>query len=132
MAGVTRDEEFRLPKFGDLESAIMNVVWQTDDSLLVREVLDRLERDLAYNTVQTVMEILHRKGWLTKERDGRAFRYEAAASRDDYVSGLVGEALAVSDDSTAALVGFVERMQPEEVGELRRLLDSAREQGERG
>ncbi|WP_458040892.1 MULTISPECIES: BlaI/MecI/CopY family transcriptional regulator [Bacteria] len=121
-----------MPKFGNLESAIMNAVWHADRPLLVRDVLDRMGRELAYTTVQTVMEILHRKGWLTKSRDGRAFRYGAAASRDEYVSGLVGEALALSDDSTAALVGFVERMQPDEVDELRRMLGSAREQRERG
>lgn len=120
-----------MPKFGDLESAIMTEVWRSGEPLLVRDVLEGLGRDLAYNTVQTVMEILHRKGWLTKSRDGRAFRYGAAASRDDYVSGLVGEALSLSDDSTAALVGFVERMQPDEVDELRRMLDSAREHGDR-
>lgn len=116
-----------MPKFGELESAIMNEVWRADEPLPVREVRDRLDRQLAYNTVQTVAEILHRKGWLTKERVGRAFRYGAAASREHYVAGLVREALSSTDDRAAALVGFVEEMQPEEATELHRLLSEALE-----
>ena len=118
-----------MPKFGDLESAIMEQIWRADSALLVREVLDGLDRGLAYNTVHTVTEILYRKGWLTKEREGRAFRYGAAAGRDKYVAGLVTEALSFTDDRTAALVGFVEGIRPEEAEELHRLLSAAREQG---
>jgi predicted transcriptional regulator len=116
-----------MPKFGDLENAIMTTVWQAEGSLLVREVLERVDRGAAYNTIQTVTEILHRKGWLTKERDGRAFRYSPAASREDYIAGLVREALSSTDDRAAALIGFVEGMQPEEADELHRLLSAARQ-----
>ncbi len=115
-----------MPKFGDLENAIMGEVWQADGPLLVRELLERLGRGGAYNTVHTVTEILYRKGWLTKERDGRAFRYGPAASREEYIAGLVREALSFTDDRAAALVGFVEGMQPEEAEELHRLLSAAR------
>jgi predicted transcriptional regulator len=118
-----------MPKFGDLESAIMTEVWSAPGPLLVREVLERVGRPIAYSTVQTVMEILHRKGWLTKERDGRACRYGAAASQKDYIAGLVREALSFTDDRAAALVGFVEGIQPEEAEELHRLLGAARERG---
>lgn len=115
-----------MPKFGDLESAIMTEVWQADGPLLVREILDRLDRGLAYNTVQTVTEILSRKGWLDKERDGRAFRYAATSTQGAYVAGLIQEALSFSDDRTAALVGFVESMPGDEADELRELLTKAR------
>lgn len=118
-----------MPKFGDLESAIMAQVWQADGPLLVREVLDGLDRGLAYSTVQTVTEILHRKGWLTREREGRAFRYGATASREEYVAGLVREALSLADDRSAALLGFVEAMAPDEADELHRLLNLARARG---
>ena len=117
-----------MPKFGDLESAIMEQIWRADGPLLVREVLEGLDRGLAYNTVHTVTEILHRKGWLTKDRDGRAFRYGAAAGRDRYVAGLVTEALSLTDDRAAALVGFGEGIRPEEAEELHRLLSAARKQ----
>src|SRR5439155_5067377 len=46
----------------------------------VREVSEQLNRDrpLAFNTVQTVMENLYRKGWLERHKDGRAYRYVAS------------------------------------------------------
>lgn len=114
-----------MPRFGELEGAIMEQLWRSEKPLLVREVLDGLDRGLAYNTVQTVTEILYRKGWLTKERDGRAFRYTPAAGREKYIAGLVAEALSLTEDRSAALVGLVEGIGPEEAAELRRLLDTA-------
>ncbi|MFF4954291.1 BlaI/MecI/CopY family transcriptional regulator [Streptomyces chattanoogensis] len=117
-----------MPQFGDLEAAIMDAVWEAGKPLRVREVLERLGRDPepAYNTVHTVTENLHRKGWLSKERDGRAFRYGATAGREKYVAGLVGEALAGTRNRVAALAGFIADMEPGEAEELRRLLGAAR------
>ncbi len=115
-----------MPAFGDLEAAIMDILWKADTPLFVRDVRERLDRDLAYTTVQTVMEILHRKGWMTRDRFGRAFRYAATASRDEYVSGLVREALSLTDDRAAVLIGFVEQMGADEAAALERVLAAAR------
>jgi predicted transcriptional regulator len=116
-----------MAQFGELESAIMNAVWDAGKPLRVREVLDRLDRDPepAYNTVHTVTEILYRKGWLSKEKDGRAYRYGATKSREEYVAGLMGDALSVAEDRTATLARFVQQMQPGEAEELHRLLAQA-------
>lgn len=114
--------------FGDLEAAIMDVIWSAEQPLMVREVLGRLDRDPepAYTTVQTVMDILHRKGWLDRAKDGRAYRYEPSASREDYTAGLLGQVLASTPDRTAALLRLVETMDPAEVATLRAALDSAK------
>ncbi|MGH3431772.1 MAG: BlaI/MecI/CopY family transcriptional regulator, partial [Thermocrispum sp.] len=74
--------------FGELESAIMDVVWSRAEPATVREVLEALagERDSAYTTVMTVMNILHRKGWLDRERAGRAWRYRPAMTREAYAA----------------------------------------------
>ncbi|MFJ3658743.1 BlaI/MecI/CopY family transcriptional regulator [Streptomyces nigra] len=116
-----------MAQFGQLEAAIMDAVWAAGVPLRVREVLERLDRDPepAYNTVHTVTEILHRKGWLSKEKDGRAYRYGATKSREEYVAGLMGEALSAAEDRTATLARFVEHMQPGEAEELHRLLGQA-------
>lgn len=118
-----------MPRFGDLEAAIMEVVWSADKAITVREVRDRLGREPApaYNTVLTVTEILYRKGWLAREKHGRAYRYWPAASRDDYTARLMDEALDSATDRTAALVRFMEGMAPEEMLEIRRALDAAAE-----
>jgi len=113
--------------FGELEAAIMDRIWVAARPVLVREIWAALrpEREPAYNTVLTVMEILYRKGWLERERDGRAFRYRATVTREDYTAGLMGEALEASQDRVAALRSFAERIDPAEARQLRRMLDKA-------
>jgi len=113
--------------FGELEAAIMDRVWAAAKPVLVREIWAALrpEREPAYNTVLTVVEILYRKGWLTRQRDGRAYRYAATVSREDYTAGLMDEALEDSADRVAALRSFVGRIDPAEARQLRTMLDQA-------
>jgi predicted transcriptional regulator len=115
-------------RFGELEEAIMDRVWAADGPVRVREVLEGLRRDreIAYTTVQRVMEILRRKGGLDREKDGRAHRYQATAARADYTARLMDEALAESPDRSAALVRFIEGMDAAEVAQLRDALRRAR------
>ena len=113
--------------FGELEAAIMDRVWLAGRPVLVREVWAGLRpgREPAYNTVLTVMEILYRKGWLAREKEGRAYRYHATVTREDYTAGLMGEALEASPDRAAALRSFVGRIGPADARQLRRMLDLA-------
>lgn len=118
-----------MARFGDLEAAIMDVMWAAGQPLRVREVADELnrERPLAFNTVQTVMEILFRKGWLDRQKNGRAYWYVTVRSREDYVAGLMSEALSVASDPAATLLRLVEELEPSEVAQLRMALDAAAE-----
>jgi len=120
-----------MARFGDLEAAIMDVMWAAGEPQRVREVADELNRSrpLAFNTVQTVMEILFRKGWLDRQKSGRAYWYVTVRSREDYVAGLMGEALAVARDPAATLVRLVEDLEPAEIAQLRVALDAAAERG---
>jgi predicted transcriptional regulator len=111
--------------FGELEAAIMDRVWSADTPVLVRDVHATLQPQRAYNTVLTVVEILYRKGWLSRVKDGRAYRYRATVSREEYTADLMGEALAASTDRAATLRRFAERMGPAEAGELREALEQA-------
>src|SRR6201997_3213428 len=114
-------------QFGELEAAIMDRLWDRGRPALVREVLDDLREDrpLAYTTVMTVMENLHRKGWLRRERDGRAWRYEPTGSRSGYTAALMSDALATSTDRRTALAHFALQMSPHDAAVLREALDQA-------
>ena len=116
-----------MARFGDLEAAIMDVVWAAAAPVRVREVSEQLNRDrpLAFNTVQTVMENLYRKGWLERRKDGRAYWYTAERSRDDYAAGLVAEALTAAADPAATLVRLAGELEPGEAARLRAALDAA-------
>ena len=116
-----------MARFGELEAAIMDVVWAAGAAVRVREVSEQLNRDrpLAFNTVQTVMENLYRKGWLGRHKDGRAYWYESARSRDDYAAGLLAEALSAAGDPAAVMVRLVGDLEPGEAARLRAALDAA-------
>jgi predicted transcriptional regulator len=115
--------------FGELESEIMEHVWAGDGPVLVREIQRALVPERAYNTVWTVTEILYRKGWLAREKDGRAYRYRATVTRDEYTGDLMGQALAASADRAAAFRRFAGRISPAEAQELRQALEEARGSG---
>jgi predicted transcriptional regulator len=112
---------------GDLEAAIMDRLWAEQRPMRVRDVVDALapERQLAYTTVMTVMDILHRKGWLERERDGRAWVYQATGSRSQYTAELMREALSTSEDRGTALAQFVAQMSLADAALLRQALDAA-------
>ena len=109
----------------------MNILWAQDAPLTAREV-GRLiaDRDLAPTTVMTVLDRLTRKGFLTRSRDGRAWRYRPAASRDAYVAELMLEALDLTGDRTAALTRFAQAVSEEEAKVLRQVLQEL--EGEEG
>ena len=121
-------------RFGELEAVVMDRLWDRGRPALVREIVDDLrgDRALAYTTVMTVMENLYRKGWLRRERDGRAWRYEPAGSRSGYTAALMNDALGTSTDRRTALAHFVLQMSPHDAEMLREALDLAGGQHEEG
>src|SRR5262245_13513802 len=110
--------------FGELESAIMDLLWSSGQTATVRDVLEELRggREIAYTTVMTVMDNLHRKGWLQRERDGRAYRYRPTSSREQYVAELMRDALDSSTDPAATFVHFAEQLNADEAVALRNAL----------
>lgn len=68
---------------GELERAVMDILWDRPDPLSVRDVHAQLaaERDLAYTTVMTVLDRLAKKGYVVRNLDGRAWLYRPANSR---------------------------------------------------
>jgi len=64
-----------------LELQIMQIIWKRETGT-VAEVQQDLPQDLAYTTVQTMLNILQRKGKLRRKLQGRAFVYRAAVSED--------------------------------------------------
>jgi predicted transcriptional regulator len=107
--------------FGDLEAVIMHMVWDRHRPVTVRELFDDLhqEREIAYTTVMSTMDNLHRKGWLARSKDGKAYRYTATASREEYSARLMREALADGGDTEAVLAHFVAQMRGPESEALR-------------
>ncbi|MFJ8228409.1 BlaI/MecI/CopY family transcriptional regulator [Streptomyces sp. NPDC094448] len=112
---------------GELEAEIMGLVWQSGEPLGVRDLTDALNtrRPRAGTTVMTVAERLRAKGWLTRAKDGRSYRYSAVRSAEDYTVELMEQALDTSVDRTGALLRFVDRLDAAEAAVLRDALKRA-------
>lgn len=104
----------------------MDVLWDRcpeTGGLTVREVADALkERELAYTTVMTVLDRLAGKGMVERERNGRAWSYRPAASRDAFVAQLMLDALDLTGSRDAALVHFARSVTGKEAEVLRQAL----------
>ncbi|MET8830723.1 BlaI/MecI/CopY family transcriptional regulator [Streptomyces sp. NPDC004610] len=115
--------------FGELEADVMRVLWAAADDgpVTIHTITDALNaegRNLAYTTVMTVTERLRTKGWLTREKVSRSFRYSALRTADDYSAQLMTQALDSSADRTGALLRFAGRLDAAEAAALRRALDA--------
>ena len=105
-----------MPELGELEARVMRKIWDRPQPVTVRDIVGELhgERPVAYTTVMTVMDNLRRKGWLRRYPDGRAYRYEALVTAQEYGAGLIRQALAASSDRAGVLLQFIGELSAEE------------------
>ena len=108
---------------GELERAIMELLWAEDVTLSAYDLQDALpDRKLASTTVLTVLSRLEKKGFVARDRASRQHRYRAAATRETHMADLMHEVLGAASDRTAVLERFVGQVTPEEAATLRKLL----------
>ncbi|HSY14835.1 MAG TPA: BlaI/MecI/CopY family transcriptional regulator [Jatrophihabitantaceae bacterium] len=106
---------------GELERAVLHVLWDNPDGITARDVVTALpDRALAVTTVLTVLDRLGTKGMVRRERAGRAHQYRAATSREDYVAELMLQALGQAPDRGAALARFLGGVSDTDTDHLRR------------
>jgi predicted transcriptional regulator len=116
---------------GELESQVMMLVWENPGAT-AREIYRRLNRpDLAYTTIVTVLDRLHAKKLVTREKMGRPFVYTAEVGREDFEAQLTRDVLAgvLKDESRPVLNTFVDLVSasPELLDELERLVQKKKE-----
>jgi len=78
--------------FGALEVRVLDALWAREGPLSVRDLQPAFE-GIAYTTLMTTLDRLHRKGVLLREKVGRAFVYRPRCSPDALRSDLAGKAL---------------------------------------
>jgi BlaI family penicillinase repressor len=113
-----------------LELEIMNVLWETG-ATNVQTVQRQLGRELAYTTVQTMLNILHRKGKVTRTLKERAYFYKPAVSRSrvmrQSLSDIVERLFGGSAESLVMTLMDTKRLTPAQLGRLRKLLKESQE-----
>lgn len=107
---------------GELERAVLEVMWDHGGWLTPAEVRDRLGSDLAYNTVVTVLRRLFDKELVAREVDGRAHAYRPHATREEYAANAMARVLAGARDPATALNHFVDTLGEDDRRQLTRLL----------
>ena len=112
------------PRLGNLERSVMEQLWgstaQRPGGASVRDVLEALpaDRELAYTTVMTVLDRLDKKGLVTRERDGRAWRYVPAGTLESLTAETIRASLDDTGDRRAALLHFLDGATPEELDDV--------------
>ncbi len=103
----------------------MDRLWDRDRPTTVRELFENFseDREIAYTTVMSTMDNLHRKGWLDRERVGKAFAYWPVLTREQHTAQLMREAFDGGGRSEVVLTHFVEQMSDEEAAGLRAALE---------
>lgn len=115
---------------GTLESAVLAILWDADRPLNPAEVRERLAGrhegadELAYTTVVTILTRLHDKGALSREREGRAYRYAPVADEAGLAARRLTAMLDAAADRQAVLSRFVADLGDHDEQLLRGLLDA--------
>src|SRR2546430_170938 len=110
-----------------LELEIMNVLWKTGPAN-VQTVQSRFKsRELAYTTVQTMLNVLHRKGKVKRQLKERAYLYRPVFSRQKAVSQAVADMLdrffGGSADSLVLNLIETRQLTPEKLAQIQKFLE---------
>ncbi len=96
---------------GELQTAVMEVLWQ-EPNLAVNDVESRLQRtrEIAHTTVLTILDRMFRKGYLTREKEGKAYIYAPRYTREEFEQAVAQQVLGalLGQFSEPALSAFVD------------------------
>lgn len=100
---------------GELESEVMEIVWQSKEPVFVRTVTRSLQkkRPIAYTTVMTIMNRLVDKGLLHRQSEGRAYQYQHALSKDKFLTRISHQIIKnfISSFGDVAIAHFVSELE---------------------
>src|ERR1041385_8832397 len=87
LRGFRRPSEVASLALGRLERQVLDQAWQRDE-VSVRDIYLAFEERIAYTTLMTTLDRLYKKKLLDRRKDGRAFYYSPAVSREDFEHGI--------------------------------------------
>jgi len=113
-----------------LELEIMQVLWREGPSN-VQAVHTKLQSDLAFTTVQTVLNVLHEKGRVRRTLKARAYEYRAAESKESVlgqaVRDLIGRMFGGSSEELVMSLAKSRQIDPATLARLSRQVEDAEE-----
>lgn len=111
------------------ERQVMEVVWERGE-VTAKEARDALQREVARNTVRTLLERMEEKGWVKHREVGRAYLYRAARPREESIARKIREIVDTvcggsAESLVAALLDY-RGLRPGELQRIRKMLEEAR------
>ena len=120
------------PPLTPLELEIMTVLWETGPANVQTVQAQLKGRELAYTTVQTMLNVLHRKGRVKRQLKERAYVYRPVFSRQKAVTQAVGQILdrffGGSADSLVLNLVETRQLTPEKLAQIQQLLERSTEE----
>jgi predicted transcriptional regulator len=114
-----------------LELEIMNVLWETGPAGVQKVQACLTGRELAYTTVQTMLNVLHRKGKVKRQLKDRAYIYRPVLSRKKAVTQAVGEMLDrfFGGSADGLVLNLVEtnHLTPEKLARIQEIIERPKE-----
>ena len=129
LRGFRRPREVASLALGKLERQVLDETWQSGE-VTVREVYTAFGENVAYTTLMTTLDRLYKKKLLGRRKDGRAFLYSPALSREEFehgiredvIDGLLGRGAEGVEPVLACIVDTVSERDRELLDELDRLV----------
>ncbi len=116
LRGFRSARELSEPALGPLERRVMELLW-VGGELSVQDACDRFGPVIAYTTVMTTLDRLFKKGLLTRRKQGRAYLYSAATTREEFDRRVTAD----------VVDGLLERNQERPLPLLSNLVDAVGE-----
>jgi len=110
---------------GALETQVLTVLHTAGTPVTAAWVQERLDADLAYTTVMTVLIRLLEKQAVTRRREGRSFVWSPAADEAGLAALKMRKVLDREQDRKAVLASFITALPEDDEQLLRALLDQA-------
>src|SRR3989442_4299617 len=129
LRGFRRPNEVASLALGKLERAVLNETWRRREAT-VRDIYLAFEERIAYTTLMTTLDRLYKKRLLDRRKDGRAFFYAPAVSREEFehgiredvIDGLLGHGAEGIQPVLACIVDTVSERDRQMLDELDRLV----------
>lgn len=113
---------------GELEQAIMNLLWDASKPLTANQVRDALAAQQdpgpAITTVLTVLGRLAKKGFVVRNDSRRPHEFTASTTREEHTVKLLNDVLGAAVDKHAVLARFIGGIDPSDARKVQQLLKS--------